>query len=349
MSGQPQNPAPSTAALDAATRGDAAALRDLIFPLTDVDARDNNSGDSLLHIAVRGGHTDCVAVLLAAGANPALRTPMDTADNANAYHLAARGGHADILRQLLQHRSHAAIYATVPTGKAEANALHLALLSGDVDTVRVMIDHGADINHRDSQKQTPLHWILQHRTSRSEALPVIRLLLDHGADNEKALNHWGETPLMAAAKGDFPEAMALLLSRGADATRTSYFEETPLHFAAHHYTVATIRLLLDAGAAIDAPDRNGQTALHIAAHHNRRDVVKTLLAADANPLLTDKRGRTPDALCLAPVQETTRFLVLQKQEEVKKRPVLRGRFNTPARGQRPFAQKPSSKRFGNRP
>jgi serine/threonine-protein phosphatase 6 regulatory ankyrin repeat subunit A/serine/threonine-protein phosphatase 6 regulatory ankyrin repeat subunit B len=198
-----------------------------------------------------------------------------------------------------------------------------------------LISHGIDINRRDSEGHTPLHWLLLHRSTRAEALPMIRLLLQNGADGDKAANLWGETPLMIAAKADFPEAMHMLLDQGADAARRSQFLETALHFAAHHYTAETIHLLVGAGADINAPDRTGQTALHIAAHHNRRDVVKTLIARGADPTLKDTRGRTPERLCLSPTQVNTHRLILKAQEDWARKNQkhggrLRSGFNTAA-------------------
>ncbi|MDP2204774.1 MAG: ankyrin repeat domain-containing protein [Alphaproteobacteria bacterium] len=225
-------------------------------------------------------------------------------------------------------------------GKTRADTFRLALKAGHAPVVRRLISHGIDINCRDSEGHTPLHWLLLHRSTRAEALPMIRLLLQNGADGDKATNLWGETPLMVAAKADFPEAMHLLLDQGADAARRSQFLETALHFAARHYTAETIHLLIDAGADINAPDRTRQTALHIAAYHNRRDVVKTLIARGADPTITDARGRTPDRLCLSPTQINTHRLVLKAQEDWLRKNQkhggrLRGRFNPPAQTVKP--------------
>lgn len=322
----------------AAAQGRTAAAEALLDAGMDVDARtENTNADTALFLAIDAGQAEAAALLLARGANPALKSP-DTADGMNGWHRAALAGDVAVLDLLLaraDHDNHAAFCAA---GRTRADAFRLALRAGNLGTAARLIAHGIDINRRDSEGHTPLHWLILHRQTRAEALPMIRLLLKHGADGDKAANLWGETPLMVSAKADFPEAMKLLLDKGADVTRRSNLHETALHFAARHYTVETIELLLDNGAEIDAPDRTGQTALHIAAHHNRRDVVKTLLARDADPLVKDKRGRLPDELCLSPVQENTRRLVLQAKAGRQKagpRPVLengrlRRRFNTPA-------------------
>jgi ankyrin repeat protein len=263
---------------------------------------------------VQGGHAETVKFLLAQGADPTLVSPA-AKGGMNAWHMAAEGDSIAVLDLLLAQAGAGHMNDFCECGQARADAFRLALRAGRAPIVRRLIAHGIDINRRDSEGHTPLHWLLLHRSTRTEALPMVRLLLQNGADGDKAENLWGETPLMVAAKADFPEAMHLLLDQGADAARRSRFLETALHFAARHYTAETIRLLLDAGADIAAPDRTGQTALHIAAQHNRRDVVKTLLARGADPTARDRRGRTPDKLCLSPVQVNTHRMIVKAQEE----------------------------------
>ncbi len=353
----------------AAEKGYADICRLLLDAGLDINARAGGGrfegpaagmGDTALHLAIEGGHVDTAALLMARGANPVLKNP-DNKDGLNAWHAAAKCDNPAMIDLLLAHPEHARMNDFCAQGRTHADAFRLALREGHGAVVQRFIDHGIDVNRRDSEGHTPLHWLILHRKTRAEALPMLKLLLKNGADGDKAANLWGETPLMVAAKADFPEAMQLLLDKGADVTRLSNFRETALHFAARHYTVETIHILLDHGADINAPDRIGQTALHIAAHHNRRDVVKTLVAHGANPLLKDQRGRTPDLLCQAPVQETTRAIVVQAQDVWRKggRPVLengrlRRRFNLQTRSARRagpprFDKKPPSNGGGYQP
>lgn len=327
----------------AAARGMTAVAAALLDAGAEVDVRagggsihgpDAGAGDTPLHRAVQGGHAETLRLLLARGADPALTSPA-TKSGMNAFHMAAEGDSVAVLDILLARGDTARLNDFCDHGKTRADAFRIALKAGHAPVVRRLIAHGIDINRRDSEGHTPLHWLLLHRATRAEALPMVRLLLQNGADGDKAANLWGETPLMIAAKADFPEAMYLLLDQGADAARRSQFLETALHFAAHHYTAETIRLLLDAGADVNAPDRTGQTALHIAAHRNRRDVVKTLIARGADPTVSDNRGRTPDRLCLSPMQVNTHRLIVKAQEDWMRKNQkhghgLRGRFNPPA-------------------
>jgi ankyrin repeat protein len=340
----------------AAERGMTAAVETLLAAGAAVDARAGGGsmngpatgeGDTPLHRAAAGGHADTVRILLSRDADPALRSPAGKG-GMNAWHMAAEGESLATLDLLLAHPDAGRMNDFCDHGKTRGDAFRLALKAGHAPVVRRLIAHGIDINRRDSEGHTPLHWLLMHRSTRAEALPMIRLLLQNGADGDKAANLWGETPLMIAAKADFPEAMHLLLDQGADAARRSQFLETALHFAAHHYTAETIHLLVTAGADINAPDRTGQTALHIAAHHNRRDVVKTLIARGADPTIKDARGRTPERLCLSPMQVNTHRLILKAQEDWLRKNQkhggrLRGRFNPPAAAVKPPPPPPPPK------
>lgn len=318
------------------------------------------SGETPLHAAIAAGHVGCAALLLGNGADPKAKNPQ-TPRGMNAWHIAATTGNPDMMGLLLAHPDHAHMNDFCDIGRTQGDTFRIALRTGAPDVVKQLLAHGVSINGRDDSGRTPLHWILTHRLSRAEGLPMVRLLLQNGADGDRAASPFGDTPLMTAAKADFPEALRLLIENGADVNRSNRRQETALHYAAEHYTLETIRILMDAGADINAADQMRQTPLHIAARRNRRDVVKTLLAYDADPFCVDRRGRTPDRICLSPIMAGTRFLVMQAQQDWMRRgkPIwekgrLRRRFNLRTRmlqrGPRhAFIKKPPSNRPGYRP
>lgn len=319
----------------AAAMGQVTSIHALARAGADMDAPANGHAQTPLHIAIMYGQYDSFAALLKNDACPAARNPKGDVDGKNAYHYAATEA-PEFMALLLDHPDAAHLYDRHATDNMWADAFRLALKAGNMPVVKRMTDYGVDLNAKDHEGLTPLTWLLTHRETRAKALPFIHFLLQHGADGDKAVNQWGETPLMLAAKADFAEAVQLLLDHGADPDRKNHFDETALHFACNHYTVATVAALLKAGADVNAQDRTHQTPLHIAAHKNRRDVVKTLLDADADPLMKDRRGRTPDALCQAPVQENTRYLVVQRQKLYQKRGYAKNSFRRGGRGKSRF-------------
>lgn len=333
----------------AAATGQTDSARMLIQLGTPVDTAAADMAETPLHIAIEYGQYDMVAALLRADACPAARNPKGDVDGKNAYHYAAVST-PQIMELLLQHPDVAHMHDRHASGTMQGDAFRLALKAANMPVVNLLMDYGVAMNGKDTEGLTPLTWLLTHRDTKKEALPFIQLLLQNGADGDKAVNQWGETPLMLAAKSDFADAVQLLLDQGADPKRSNHFDETALHFAVLHYTTATVTALLDAGADVNAQDRTGQTPLHIAAHRNRRDVVRILLDADADPMIKDKRGRRPDELCQAPVQQNTRRMVLERQQLRQKRGKAKTQFRR-SNGHNRFTQnkKPPFKGYRNRP
>ena len=170
--------------------------------------------------------------------------------------------------------------------------LHLAARYCTVDIVEALIKHGADIEARDRAGKTPLHCatgISEERT----ALPMVKLLLDAGAD-VNARDKEGNTPLRNALFGD-AEIVALLLASGADVKIRDNHKETPLHLAVQlRKAHAAVILLLDAGADINARNMAEETPLHVAAWWNRNPyILEALIKHGADIEARDRAGKTP--------------------------------------------------------
>lgn len=118
------------------------------------------------------------------------------------------------------------------------------------------------------------------------------------ADPEAVREYSGDgwTPLHLAAAFAGPDAVRLLLERGASVQATSRNPQRnqPLHAAlALGQETGTIRLLLDAGADVNARQAGGFTALHSAAAAGRAEAVAVLLERGADPGPADDQGKRP--------------------------------------------------------
>ena len=92
--------------------------------------------------------------------------------------------------------------------------------------VKYLISKGADIESRDKQRLTPLHY-----ASKDDQLEVVKYLISIGANIEsKALNN--KTPLHYAASKGHLAIMKYLISKGANivAVHFSEYKKTKLTF-----------------------------------------------------------------------------------------------------------------------
>ena len=112
------------------------ALQALLEAGANVSGQTSSGQQSALHLAAAKGLSDCIHVLIAAGANvnaqdTLLMTPL---------HCAAQNGHASAVTTLLAHGADVKAVA-----KHGWTALHRAASKGHTDIVQLLCEHGADV------------------------------------------------------------------------------------------------------------------------------------------------------------------------------------------------------------
>ena len=151
-----------------------------------------------------------------------------------------------------------------------------AVKGGDVSTVRALIRRGVDVNARQADGATALHWAV-HRNN----LEAADLLIRAGA-NVNAANDLGATPLWLSAVNGSGAVIERLLAAGANPNVALASGETPLMTAARSGDVTSVRLLLIHGANVNAHGFRRQTALMWAVEQQHAEVARTLIEGGAD-------------------------------------------------------------------
>lgn len=240
----------------------------------DLKAIHHTSGRTALHFAARYDHLQIADTLISKGASLEVQnknglTPLLEAANLS---------NVRTLQSVLNHSAN--LQAKTNDG---ITALHLAVGNNHSGVVDWLISRGAPLDVKDNKGATPLMFSV-----RNSDQTVSNRFLEVGAD-VNARNDDGWTALHYAAYGDFPAAVALLISKGAHLeARTSkmaqYGHSTPLHSSTYQGDTSgeCTKLILRAGADIEALDLDGKTALILAARHGAVNPIKELIASKAN-------------------------------------------------------------------
>ena len=221
-----------------------------------------------------------------------LQMPLATAGRISQNRLvqAAKSGSGESLRTLL------AADADVNQRQADgATALHWATHRDDLDNAVLLIGAGADVKASNDLGVQPL-WLACINGS----VPMVRVLLGAGADPNAAPSS-GETPLMHAARSGSVDAVKLLLLHGAEVNAmTPLGEQTALMWALSEKHADVAGLLIEHGAEVSARSKYGFTPLLFAARAGDLDGARTLLAAGVDLNETASGGES--ALVVATVR-----------------------------------------------
>ncbi|KAG9506515.1 hypothetical protein J7337_000047 [Fusarium musae] len=161
-----------------------------------------------------------------------------------------------------------------------ANALHLAALVGEVDAVEFYLDKHllTDLNARDSDGQTPMHY-----AAWAGHASVIQYLVKRGGDIH-AVSKSGMTPLNLAVREGHTECVRALLNHGAG-QQVGHIDKSPFVHAYCSGNEAILHLLKEhlGDSSADGPIMNHKAERHmefdlmLAIRHGNIDACQKLL------------------------------------------------------------------------
>lgn len=207
---------------------------------------------------------------------------------------------------------HAAVLVLAATGHAATAAaagdlrLIQAVKRGDVPAAQQLIRQKVDVNLRQPDGATALHWAAD-----AEDAKMASLLLAAGAKADVA-NDYGVTPLLVAVAGRASDVVEVLLAAGAKVSVALPTGETALMTAARSGSLGAVKALLAKGADPNTREHvKGQNALMWAIVEGHVEIARTLIAGGADVSATSTGGFTP---LLFAIREGRRDLALHLLE-----------------------------------
>ena len=286
---------------DAARNGDSFAVLTLLNTGIDINKK-NKDGWTALHIAASKNRLEIVELLIENGAEVDSKGDPSTVfiwqGGFTPLHYATVNGHKDIVELLINRgaqvnaktdngftprdwaikRSHTHIADLLKTYGGKTSSIHTHVRDGDLAGVRAYLDAGVDINARDENGSTPLHWaaLEGHKD-------IVELLINRGAEVNATSEIGGWTPLHMAASKNHIQVVSFLIKKGADEDAKAIIGGwTPLHWAALEGHKDIVELLIKLGANINSKDNMGNTPLDLAIQYERLDIAEYLSTYSAN-------------------------------------------------------------------
>jgi len=160
---------------------------------------------------------------------------------------------------------------------------------GAFDRVQEIIESGFDVNERDEENVTLLHWAAIN--NRRE---IVQYFLQLGADCNAVGGELMSTPLHWATRQGHVGIVVILVQAGADIDHRDGEGCAALHLAAQFGHTSIVGYLIAKGQGVNTQDQNGMTALMWAAYRTTSlDPVRLLVTLGSSLTMADSvQGNT---------------------------------------------------------
>ena len=265
----------------AAGAGQEPTLGALLMSGADVNALDDEERTPV-HDAVQSGNLSILYMLCEAGAD------LSASDSSkrSPLHLAAKNGSEILVRELIRLGTD-----PNPQDSEGRTPLHYSCRSerSTIAVVRILLEAGAYASALDYEKICPIHLAAEHGFD-----TLVRALAYHGADlNRKDSN--GMTPLHYSCRSSRPtfSAAKLLIESGAQINTLDHHGLSPLHYAMKKENFAIIKLLHNSGATMPKDGNNKLDSLENKRPGTLESIG--FVALDTNAVMEDETlfGRQP--------------------------------------------------------
>ena len=276
-------------------------------------AHNNDDGKTSLHPAISSGHTDCVAALLQAGADPNTQTKHGTSP----LHLASSLIDSTIARLLLEHG------AIVNKQSTDGGwiPLHEACRHGLLDTARLLLQRGSvsELTNDGVHSWMRCDWQPIHFAVCNGNVRCVAELIAAGASVNVGGGPDWSSPLLESIHYEQYECAMLLLQHHADIQYVNRVDMFPLLKAVGmtNLSVDFVALLIDYKA--DVNQFTYSSSLGSQRHHKcplsewamkgkEVDVLKLLLKGGADMALSDSNSLHPSLFHVSNYKDECRLV-----------------------------------------
>ena len=159
-------------------------------------------------------------------------------------------------------------------------ALHWASGNGHADVVELLIGKGVKVGVRNGRGETPLSCVIRSCWRDIEkAKAIIEALIKAGADIN-AKNKDGNTALHWVSECGHADVVKLLINAGADINAKNKDGDTALHRVSERGHADVVKLLIKEGAKVGVRNKEGEKPLSRAVDNGHTKVVNMLLDKD---------------------------------------------------------------------